>query len=498
MAEDLLRLIDKALESPNRAGRRQRVVWQKQQAEPQTASEEEAVGPIQGHERLPWVELFLAVQFLWGVLLFVPGAQPFRMYVRGLPYLSSAGMLVVYGMTRTTSGRPRATGLLAGSLLLLVANLLHPTSQIVAGFAQCLLQLCIAAPMFWAYKVLDVQPRFERALVLLLVMNLASASLGLLQVYYPDRFMPPQFNVNFTKQYLDSLSYVGTNGRVIFRPPGLSDQPGGAAIAGGFTALLGLGLMFGTASPVKRLLLLAAVIVGMAVIYLTQVRSVLVMVLVGGAVLSLMAIRQRRFAAATATIGTVAGLATAGFIWASAVGGAVISDRFVGLTDNGLMQTYQQDRGHYLTRTFGELLDHYPLGAGVGRWGIMNNYFGDESDPNSASIYVEPQLTGWLLDGGIPMWILYGGAVFLTIFVAFEIAGSPHPTAAGNAAVVVPLLVFITGLGMAGPIFNTQTGIIFWFLAAGLEGLHRSRREITSAEQSSRSFEAVGFPATRS
>lgn len=494
MAEDLLLAIDKAFETPRRKLRPKRAP---QPAHPvaEAQPETEAADTPVTQERLPWLELFLVAQCLWGALLFLPGAQSYRTLIRALPYMSSVGMLVVYGMSRETARRPRATGLLAASLLLLVVNLLHPTSQLIAGLAQCLLQLCIAAPLFWAYKVLNDPKRFERAVTLLFLMNLASAVVGILQVYYPDYFMPPQLSTRLSEEYLFSLSYVGSDGRVIFRPPGLSDQPGGASIAGGFAVLLGLGLMLRTESPFRRALLLASIVVGMAVIYLTQVRSVLLMVLGAGGVLSLVEIRQQRMAAATGTLALGGALALAGFFWASSVGGEVISTRFMNLRSQGVLQTYQQDRGHYLSNTFGELLDKYPLGAGVGRWGMMNTYFGDESDPNSPPIYVEPQVTGWLLDGGLPMWVLYGGAVLVSLFAAFELVGGRHAAASGFAGLVLPVLVFIAGLGMAGPIFNTQTGIIFWLLAAAVEGTARTIPGLTSPGQSSRSCEEEAFGA---
>src|SRR5689334_6508763 len=36
-----------------------------------------------------WLEIFVLVQVLWGVLLFVPGSQAYRAYIRGFPYVSS-------------------------------------------------------------------------------------------------------------------------------------------------------------------------------------------------------------------------------------------------------------------------------------------------------------------------------------------------------------------------------------------------------------------------
>ena len=75
------------------------------------------------------------------------------------------------------------------------------------------------------------------------------------------------------------------------------------------------------------------------------------------------------------------------FSWAVAVGGQSISDRFSSIADGSISQTFQQNRGIFITYTFEELLLQYPFGAGVGRWGMMNVYFG--GDPGQA-----PQ-SGW-------------------------------------------------------------------------------------------------------
>ena len=35
---------------------------------------------------------------------------------------------------------------------------------------------------------------------------------------------------------------------------------------------------------------------------------------------------------------------------------------------------------------------------------------------------------------------------------------------------MLPVLLAIVGMGLAGPIFNTQVGILFWFLVGSLYG----------------------------
>jgi hypothetical protein len=101
----------------------------------------------------------------------------------------------------------------------------------------------------------------------------------------------------------------------------------------------------------------------------------------------------------------------------------------------------------------------------------MYVYFGDPSNLSSPPIHAEIQLTGWLLDGGVPMWIFYGGAILAAIATAIRLSQQrASPLVADLATVVLAVMVLVVGMGFAGPVFNTQTGVLFWFLAAALYG----------------------------
>lgn len=416
------------------------------------------------------VTVSLALQFLSAAVLFVPGTQPLRTYVRAMPYIG-AFLPLGYYVTRNLRGwQPAGAGALIGALLLLPLNLLHPTTQMGAGIAQCIFQLAIAAPMFWMSRGVRSTQQFQRVLVLIFLMNFLSAALGVLQVYAPERFLPGQFSTQLREDYLGSLTYVGNDGRIITRPPGLSDVPGGAAVAGGVAAVLGLGLVFRARSPWQTAGALAAVLVGVAVVYLTQVRSVFLMIVAAAVVLTLVMVKMGRLARASWLIVGGGAVLVGSFLWATSLGGAVVNERFLGISQQGAVGVFQQNRGSFLNETLGDLLTRYPLGAGVGRWGMMNSTFGDPNAFRAAPIHVEIQLTGWLLDGGLPMWLLYGGAVLLSIFAALRLAADPDPVLSDLALVAVALQVFIAGLSLAGPIFNTQMGVLFWSCAASLHG----------------------------
>jgi hypothetical protein len=465
VADDLLSRLDSAFAKP-RAALRHRAAAQR-------APEKHGAPAPPLRERWSWPTIFIAIQFLWGALLFLPGSQAYRPIVRALPYACSAGLLLIYLPIIKRSRGPRGTVLLVLALALLVANLLHPTSQLAAGIAQCVFQFTIAAPMFWGWKAITSPDRLKRLLWMAFAFNTLGAVLGVLQVYFPDRFMPSQFSsqgMKMNDMYVESLTYIGPDGTPIVRPPGLTDQPGGAAISGALTVVLGAGMTLIARTPTTQLLSTAAVGVGLAAIYLTQVRSLLLMSVGAVAVLAAVMFRRGQAVRATRIAVTAAVLVVGAFIWARALGGQSVEDRFVGITKDGAVRSYQDNRGGFVAQTFGELLDEYPLGAGLGRWGMMLVYFGDPTR-EPPPIHVEIQPTGWLLDGGIPMWILYGGAIFQSLFAAYRLSvRRGNPALSDIATITLLLQVLIFGFGWAGPVFNTQLGLLFWFVTSALHG----------------------------
>ena len=428
-------------------------------------------------DRFPWLVAFTAVQFLWGAVLFLPGSQDYRPLVRALPYAASLAMAALYLPAIVPMRGPRGTIWLLLALILLAVNLLHPTSQLTAGIAQCVFQASIAAPMFWGWKAVDTPERLRRLLWIALLCNSVGAGLGVLQVYYPDRFMPPQFStlgVRMNDMYVESLTYVGPNGERIVRPPGLSDQPGGAAVTGALAVALGAGLSLCAQTPTASVLTLASVGIGLTAIYLTQVRSLLLMSVGALGVLAVLLFRRGQIQVAARIAATASVLVVGSFLWARSVGGESVERRFLSITQQGALRTYQENRGEFVNETFGELLDEYPLGAGVGRWGMMNVYFGDPSNLRASQIWVEIQPTGWLLDGGVPMWAFYGAAIFFALLTTYRAAVQRLSRDLANLALVVfAFQVLVVGFAWAGPVFNTQLGLLFWFFTSALYGTAR-------------------------
>jgi len=154
------------------------------------------------------------------------------------------------------------------------------------------------------------------------------------------------------------------------------------------------------------------------------------------------------------------------FHWVVAVGGNDVLSRVEAFRQSP-GDVYLKKRGRFLTETIQELLPQYPLGAGLGRWGMTNHYFGDRTNPDSPAIWVEIQWTGWLLDGGLPLIVAYVAALAVTFQVTLKIALSRN---SGNLGLWGAML-FGYDLGVladtfAYPVIIGQGGLEFWLLNA--------------------------------
>jgi hypothetical protein len=450
-----------------------------------------------------WIEVFVAIQYLSTALLFLPGAQSFRFAIRALPYVTSLGTLALIGLKsppkkklRTDRGirqdrtknsltndtakaegdPPPCRKLLLAALLLLVVGLAHPLTEFPSGPAQVVFQLCIAAPLFWAWKMVKTTAHLNRLVWLVFFTNALSVIVGLLQVYHPESFMPPEFSrvaLSLNPTRVEEMSYIGSDGKTIIRPPGLSDVPGGASVAGMTVGFLGIVLASQPRNKIwQRLVCLALAGAGVCVLYLTQVRSLLLMMFVAFIAMCFLLWKQRR-TAQLLLIGTLgAALVIGAFTWAISIGGKAVADRFLGLADEGPVASFQKNRGIFLEWTLGELLSRYPLGAGVGRWGMIRVYFPSKELLPSDTPWVEIQLTGWLLDGGVLMWVLYGGAIIAAMFACYRVVvRHTNSTLSYLGGVIFCLELFIVGQSFATAVFNTQLGIQFWLLVAALHGV---------------------------
>jgi hypothetical protein len=435
-------------------------------------------GPVAGFADLDharrssprWVYALVIFEFVCQALLLFEAIAPIRLVVRVGAFSGSLALLLLLRGPKVKLG-PFATLILV-ALSILALELLHPlTNSIAAGIATFVFNLCIVAPIFWACR-LRVDAQVLRTLFRLYwALNLASAVMGALQVYFPGSFQPAVSSV-LAHTYMAGFHITLANGARVLRPMGLTDTPGGAGIGAMYCALLALGHLLDRPRPLFRAVLLLSIGVSLFTLYLCQVRSLLAMFVIGVLTLGAVLAMQRDAARLTTVSLSLAALAVGAFVLSVDVGGDAVTDRLSTLTEGNVMHVYHLNRGIFLENTLTQLLPEFPVGAGLGRWGMMNAYFGDPLNWESPPIYAELQWTGWILDGGAPLALAYSAAVVSTIITALRIAlrridGKLGP-AAPFAVVLVAYDVGALALTFNSAPFAGTLGLDFWILNATL------------------------------
>jgi hypothetical protein len=436
-----------------------------------------AVPVERGTTRIPWgfAEWFIISQTALPALLILPGTQAFRLPIRASAFLLPLAAFVKWILDPVASSRPsRAQSWVFAILGLLTVMLFHPsTPTLEGGFAHIAVYFAVMTPLFWAPSYVKTPEHLARLLWILLMCCGANALVGVLQVYDPGRWMPAEFSrvTMANVMALGPLSYVGPNGLIIVRPPGIFDTPGAVAGPAAYATLLGVVFAVSAIPVWKRLVSLVFAGAGLASIYLSQVRISLVTSVGMMIVYALVATRQGRAGRAAQFTILAGGLIVGAFMVALTLGGQSVLDRFMTLLATDPVSVYQTARGTQLQVTFGDLFVNHPLGSGLGRWGMVANYFGTFTYGTGA-IWAEIQLTGWMIDGGILMLALYAGALVVVAAAEYRVAIMTRFPRLAQCGVVV----LAANLGTAALIFSftpfvTQVGIQYWFLAGALHGV---------------------------
>ena len=420
------------------------------------------------------LEWFALGQTALPALLYIPGNQALRPAIRAGAFLISLLAFAIFFNRASRRARVRhpATRWLRLVVICLLAMILHPdTDSLLAGVGQTALYVAVFCPLFWV-PAFVVKGRREliRVLAILLICNGINSVVGVLQVYDPGRWMPSEFSSTFAmnRDILQGSTYIGPDGRRIVRPPGLFDTPGAVCGAGTVAALLGLVFFLEKMPWWRRATALGFSAAGIAAIYLSHVRASAV---VGaGMMISylLMLGWQGQRKRATAFLALSVGVVVVAFSVATVLGGQTVRERFMSLFESEPTNLYYQSRGVQLQYAFDELLSRYPMGAGLGRWGVMAGYVGV---PSSKQIWAEIQPTAWILDGGLFLLVLYPMALIATLIWELKLVRRlPDPSDRLWASAVVAANVGTLALVGTFVPFATQLGLQFWFLEGLLHG----------------------------
>ena len=427
---------------------------------------------------IPWgfAEVFIISQTALPALLYLPGSQAFRLPIRFSAFAISLAAFAWYQVESTTQApRSKMQPWVAAIMALLAVMLFHPeTTSLVGGIAHMAVYFSVLAPLFWAPEFVKSPEQLARLLWLLLFCSGANAVVGVLQVYDPARWLPAEFSRIVTSNRTPSARsrYIGAHGAAdrpaagTVRHARRRRRPGdvrGAARAGlrgqrhsdvaarDFARGRGRGVRGHLSEPGSR-----------------QPRRHRRDD--GDLLPGVRCARGARRAARSSAFSRAASWSRAcrsRSRWA----GTGISDRVNSLFVSDPFSVYQGARGSQLSYTFFDLLFQYPLGAGLGRWGMAAGYFGSNNS-NSPGIWAEIQFTGWMIDGGALMVAIYVGS--LLIDDAQSVADCAGD--AVSAPRVCGAVILAAGLGpflmiVSFTPFVAQIGIRYWFLAGALHGV---------------------------
>lgn len=418
--------------------------------------------------KFSWLHAFIVSQFIFQVSLLIPAIAEFRTLVRIAVFGLSLAFL--WRIPKTGLKHPAKPWAIAVMCIMMLQFFWHPyLSSIPAGAAQCLMYLAILAPLFWVSR-LDLKERdFLWLVYLLWGFHVLSSIVGVLQVYYPEIF---QFAISSNIEEGafggEHLKIVIANGLTLYRPTGLTDLPGGAATSGFYALLLGTGIALQQGHLIFRLLGVISVPIGLFCIYLSQIRSIFILALVCLAVTALILLQLKRLWHLTAMIGAGILIAIATTTWAMSVGGSVTSERFLSLITEPPDAVLYQNRGIFLEETITKIIPQYPLGAGLARWGMMNNYFGNQLNPLTQPIWAEIQWTGWVLDGGIPLVIAYSGALIAACVAVWRIISDRRSSLQLWGAIILAHNIGAIAITFNYVPFMSQTGMDFWLINSAL------------------------------
>jgi len=433
--------------------------------------------PLPARIGLRWgfLEWFAIAQSALPAALFIPGSQAGRLPLRIAPFALSLLAFTWWWIRpgRGLRSHPSGPWLLLAVFYLTVMILAPMTSSVIAGVAHVMLYTSVLAPVFWVPRLVGNEERLRRVLGILLVCSGINAMVGVLQVYDPDRWMPPEFSriVTTSTFGLNPVTFVGPDGFPMIRPPGLFDAPGGVCGPGMVAAWLGVIFAMSPIRAWEKIVAMLFAIAGMAALYLSHVRAAFV-VLIGMMLIYLLTlvIQKRPIAVTIRFVVIVGAVAAVALSLAVVLAGPSVSERFLTLFEDPL-EVYYESRGQQVQFAFTNLLLDYPLGAGLGLWGMIQVHFGNPISSNSPSIWVEVQPSAWVIDGGIFLLMFYAVALLVTSVRELKIVRSGGRLGLRTwAAPIFALNAGTLGLMFGFTPFTTQIGLQYWFLVGLLHG----------------------------
>jgi hypothetical protein len=435
-----------------------------------------ALNKAGGLASVRWLFFCVGVEMLCQLALLVEQLAPARILFRSAAFGTS--LLLLFAIPNHGDIRHPARNTLLAVVGILTLSLFNPMgSTLTSVVAHYCFYLAVLGPVFWVGRLNVTSKTIQQLLILLWLFNFASAVIGVLQAYFPGTFQP-SISTLIARDRIMAIKL--TSGVWVPRPTGLTDVPGGAASSGLYATLLGLGVVFANPFRFARAAGAASMVAGVICIYLCQIRAMVVMLAICAVVLMLVFAASGRMSRLAAAVVLSVIIASAGFYLAYDLAGDSVTNRLASLVQDNPATVYQRNRGHFVETALVTLLPEYPLGAGFGRWGMMNAYFGDPED----GIWSEVQWSGWIIDGGIFLLVAYPLAACIAVWTAIRIGldRSSNEDALW-AGVVAAYCVGTVALTFSYSVFMSTGGLDFWLINSVLfYGVARKRALAVQAD----------------
>src|SRR5262249_9817207 len=146
-----------------------------------------------------------------------------------------------------------------------------------------------------------------------------------------------------------------------------------------YAALLGTGVAMLRPFRFARVIGILSIALGLMCLYIGEVRSAVVVAVVCFTVLAGLFVWSRRASRAATSVLLIGTVALICFNFAAGVGGEMMKTRLESLIAADPGTVYYNTRGAMLEAAITDYLPKYPLGAGLGHWGMINAYFGSSA-----------------------------------------------------------------------------------------------------------------------